>query len=280
MGDPKHHIYYEKCFLFSRDSHMYQEQANLPWVVIVATGVIVLVSLGLIVLFLVFQNKRQRHISETQELKDKFTRTLLESQLEIREQTLKHLAREIHDNLGQVASLIKINLSTLKFYDDEVATAKVEETKDLVRQLITDLKVLSTNLSSDRATQLGLLNVLENDVEHINRTNRMKAGITHEGEIPAFDDNTTIILYRMAQEILNNSLKHSKASSLRIAIQASEKLFKLVCEDNGVGFDPVEKSKNGGSGLLNLQQRAKVIDARLSIVSSHSGTVVSIELPV
>jgi signal transduction histidine kinase len=210
----------------------------------------------------------------------KFQQTLLESQLEIKEQTLQHIARELHDNLGQVASLIKINLNTLQL-EDTKAIQKVEDTKELVRELITDLKLLTISLNGDRISQLGIVKSLEMEVSRLNKTGLFDASLDQQGVIPMIEANTTIILFRMVQEIINNAVKHSNAKHIKISLVAVENLLILVCRDNGKGFDEVEKVKSGGSGLTNLQNRAKLIKAKLSIQSSpEDGTSISIELPL
>ena len=92
--------------------------------------------------------------------------------------------------------------------------------------------------------------------------------------------NTTLILFRMGQEILNNTLKHSCAKHVTISLHVSEKLFTLSISDDGVGFNLEEKILSGGSGLLNLQNRAKLIHAEFSIQSSPNGTAIIIQLPL
>ena len=85
----------------------------------------------------------------------------------------------------------------------------------------------------------------------------------------------------MSQEIINNIIKHSGAKRIVVSLNATAKLLTLAFSDDGVGFDKEEKIKSGGSGLMNLQSRAKLINAQLNIKSSPgSGTVVSIELQV
>nr|WP_236676047.1 ATP-binding protein [Chryseolinea lacunae] len=206
---------------------------------------------------------------------------LLQSQLEIKEQTLQHISHELHDNLGQVASLIKINLNTLQLHDEQKALQKIEDTKELVRQLITDLKSLSVHLNSDWAVQVGLLRGLENEVERLNKTGQWQASLKQEGPLPDLDANTTIFLYRMAQEILNNTIKHSSGKHVAVSLCTTGNLFTLVFTDDGVGFDPEEKTKSGGSGLMNLQHRARLIQATLNIQSAPAnGTSIAIELPL
>lgn len=242
---------------------------SLYYIAVVAS--FVFFSLTVFIIYIsVFHNKK----------KSVFRQELAKAQLEIKEQTLRDIAYELHDNLGQVASLIKINLNTLQLSDYEKSTQKIEDTKELVRQLILDLKSLSISLNSDRVVQLGFFKIVEQEVERLNKLGQLRVELTQEGPAPIINSNTTVILYRMVQELLNNILKHSAASQVTISLVASKNYFTLVIFDNGTGFDLTEKLKSGGSGLLNLQGRAKLIGADLSIKSTPGeGTQVRIELP-
>ncbi|HMG88436.1 MAG TPA: ATP-binding protein [Chryseolinea sp.] len=242
---------------------------------------IFLVLLWLLRIVVKYQKNNFKHSLEKQQLQSQFSQTLLQSQLEIKEQTLQNIAYELHDNLGQIASLIKINLNTLQLKADEQSAQKIEDTKELVRQLITDLKSLSVSLNSERVSQLGIDKGLENEVERLNKTGQYEIVMQQEGSIPMLDANTTIILYRMSQEIINNIIKHSGAKRIVLSLNATSKFLILAFSDDGVGFDKEAKIKGGGSGLMNLQSRAKLINAELTIKSSPgSGTVISIELHV
>jgi signal transduction histidine kinase len=86
----------------------------------------------------------------------------------------------------------------------------------------------------------------------------------------------------MMQEIINNMVKHSGAGSVSILIKTTGNFCTLVCHDSGAGFDPEEKLRSGGgAGLVNLRNRARMINAVLSIQSSPgNGTTVTIELPL
>jgi signal transduction histidine kinase len=246
-------------------------------------GVLVLIILVcFIIAFIMFyQKKRSAHVTEINTVKLKFHQTLLQSQLEIQEQTLQHISHELHDNLGQVASLIKINLNTLQLNDTDKATEKIENTKELTRQLITDIKTLSVSLSSDRIAQTGLAKALEIEAERLNKTGQFEAGFVQEGNMPAIDNDKAVILYRMAQEALNNMVKHSGAKHIIVLLNATENLFTLALSDDGIGFNIDEQIKNGGAGLLNLQNRAKLINAQLSIQTAPgNGTRITIELPL
>ncbi len=95
------------------------------------------------------------------------------------------------------------------------------------------------------------------------------------------DNDKAVILYRMAQEILNNTVKHSGAKQITVLLKASGNLFTLAFSDDGVGFDIEKKMNSGGAGLNNLQNRARLINAQLTMQSTPgNGTGVTIELPL
>ena len=261
---------------------MLDELSTEIWFSIIAGSLLLFLLCTFIVAFTMLYIKRRRqHNMEKQQLETQFEQTLLQSELEIKEQTLQYVASELHDNLGQVASLIKIHLNTFQFKDEAKARQKIEDTKELIRQLITDLKLLSVRLGSDKVAQSGILKGLENEVERLNKTGLYKTTLQKDGAIPPLDDNTTIILYRMVQEVINNIIKHSRAKRIDINLKVEGIFFTLSLKDDGVGFNMEEKIKNGGSGLKNLYNRAKLINAKLLISSSPGkGTKILIELPL
>lgn len=256
---------------------MLNTKEEIYYTVIIITAFAFVFVVIIITTSVLYYNRKKSYLTE----KSKFNQILLQAQLEIKEQTMRHIAHELHDNLGQIASLIKINLNTLQLSDLKKGEQKIEDTKELVRQLITDLKSLSISLNGERTVQMGIVKSIELDVERLNKTGQFEVSIHQEGYSPTLDNNTTIIVYRMVQEILNNMVKHSGAKQIKITLNGNKNLLTLVCSDDGVGFNKEEKMNSGGSGLLNLQNRAKLINAQLTIRSSaKTGTTISIELPL
>lgn len=241
--------------------------------------IIFIVFIGLIM----FRYYKRNHLYHHQIslLEYEKNQAILQSQLEIQEQTLQHISNELHDNVAQVASVIKMNLHTIKFNDTHKAEEKVKYTQELVKQLITDIKALSVNLNGERVAKIGLAKALETEIERINKTELFTAVFETDNNTPAIDDDKIIILYRMVQETLNNMVKHSNAKEIKLKLNSTKDLLRLNLSDDGNGFDVEEKLKNGtGAGLYNLQKRAKLINATLTINSQiGSGTSVIIEYP-
>ncbi|GAA0892593.1 hypothetical protein GCM10009122_22720 [Fulvivirga kasyanovii] len=230
---------------------------------------------------LVFVRKRQQYKIEKQQIKDQFSNNLLEAQLEIREQTLKHIGYELHDNFGQIASLIKINLNIIDLSSREKAEEKLDETRNLIRKLISDIKGLSVSLNSDQVVNTGLIEGLKQEMERIKKLGLYEVRFESNTRNVSLDPDKTIILFRMSQEILNNTLKHSGATCLSVDVALSNNFLKLTFKDNGVGFSIDEAIKRGGSGPTNLKTRATLIHADLQIKSKvNTGTEIIINAPL
>lgn len=254
---------------------MPQASADYSLIIVWTTLIFLFLVAGIIVFILLYQNKHREYLIQ----KNSFQENLLQAQIEIKEQTLRHVARELHDTLGQTASLIKIYLNTISPNKISKSNQKIKETTDLVKQLILDIKSISWGLVNHSVTQLGLVKSLEQEVERINKLEQMKAVLQAPETVPLSHD-TLILLFRMVQEVLNNTLKHSKASSLTLTLAIKKNILTLVITDNGVGFD-VRTLAGSGMGLANLQSRAKQIQATCVIQSiPHTGTSISIELPL
>ena len=247
-----------------------------------ASAFLLLFVVGFIAFILLYFRKFYRLQEEKKQLKLVFENALKKAELEIQENTLRHISSELHDNLGQIASVIKIHLHTFNLADTKAAEARIEELKDLARQLIGDLKALSVSLNSEKVAQLGLMKSIAREVDRINKTGAfhciLEVNNDRSGRI---DNSKSVILFRMVQEILNNMIKHSGGTHFNIVADGDENLFILVCMDDGIGFNPQDKSHSEGSGLSNLSDRARLINATLSIKSTPgSGTTVTIALPL
>lgn len=218
-----------------------------------------------VIYFILIYRKTQNKLDfERERLKSE----LLRVENEVKEQTLTNVSRELHDNFGQIASLIKINLNMVSKNLTPSDHVKIEESLSLLKQLIGDIKSLSSSLNGDHIRQLGWVEAVRRDVERINKMGGLQIEFTCE-HWPALSAEKEVILYRILQEITNNSLKHAKATEaiLQIANQNGE--TKIVFSDNGVGFDSREVKL--GNGLKNIAERCKMIDAHVEFSAPKTG---------
>lgn len=250
------------------------EKEIIQLIVIVASTLFV--AAYFIIGYVVYFSKRQaRTKQERIDLEARFQSILLQSKLEIQEQTLKAVSQEIHDNVGQILSLAKINLNRISLDVHPEIASKFADTKSLISKALADLRAVSRLLNTDNVATIGLLKALDAEAALL-RTAGYDVSYEHSGEIPAVLCDKELILFRMGQETISNIIKHSNATAIDISVHCVE-LFRMKISDNGVGLDVMGDSP--GIGLKNLRDRAAVIKATVNIESAHQkGTDVTITM--
>jgi len=246
------------------------QEINQQVVVTIVAVVILLILIGLIMLFLAvyYHNNKKQHHLEKERLKSSFRQELLKTQLEMQEQTMQHISREIHDNIGQVLSFVKLNLATANTLSNAEKDERILESKDLIAQAITDLRDLSKSLSVDTFAAKGFIPSIKSEVERINKSKLVQIKLKLEGKIHSLGEQVELVLFRIFQETINNALKHANAKLLNISLQYSDDLFTLTLLDDGSGFDTDEAMSRNGSGLKNIRNRANLIGAGVVIKSA------------
>ena len=255
-------------------------------VFIAITGIltILILSVTILIFFMTYQKRKLKYLHEKQQLQSQFSQTLLQTQLEIQEQTLKNISQEIHDNIGQALSLAKLNLNTMPPTNDEALQQKILNSKELVSKAITDLRDLSRSLDTDYVQEMGLQRAIEYELEMIRKTGTIETNLVVEGSMFRLQKQNELILFRIVQETLNNILKHANAKSIYVNIDYSATAFTLIIKDDGKGVDlqslSKEKNNNFGLGIRNMHSRAKLIGADFNLTSHPGeGTEVKIVLP-
>jgi two-component system, NarL family, sensor kinase len=234
-----------------------------------------------VVLFIIIHKKRQAgYLKEKEFLQASFQQELLKTQLEIQEQTLKNISQEIHDNIGQVLSLAKLNLSTIPPSENEAVNQKVDHTRQLVSKAIIDMRDLSRSMHGDRIAEMGLKNAVENELSIMRNTGQYQTELIVTGTHYALDRQKEMVLFRIVQEALNNCIKHAKTKKISLHLNYDPRFSMRVTEE-GIGFDLRDlEQPNKGIGLKNMQNRAAMINGIFSINSSvEKGTSLNIEIP-
>jgi len=252
-----------------------------PIIIIIAI-LTVLVFLGVmfLVAILYFNNKKKRLLLEQQEMKALFEKQILESKLEMQEQTFNFISQEIHDNVGQVLSLAKVQLNIMD-QQPEMDRSLLREAKDSISKAMTELRDIAKSLSSERIQSFELGRCITEEINRINRSGLVKAQASINGTSAHVKDHNKLILFRIVQESIQNIIKHAKATEINVIMEDQGNRSVITITDNGSGFD-VEKelSKESGLGLKNIIHRAELIGGNASISSKpQQGTSISIIIP-
>jgi signal transduction histidine kinase len=239
-------------------------------ILIIVTGTALLLLLGFFMVgfLLLFQKKQNKNRLDKIELQAAFKQELLKTRIEIQEETLNYVSREMHDNITQVLSFVKLNLGLLGNKLQEPEKTKLNDNRELVAQTITDLRNLSKSLSFEHISALGLVKTLELEAIRINKSGLINMELSVDGEAYSLGEQRELVLFRIFQEALNNALKHADAANLKIGLYYNTQMFNLTIQDDGVGFQPELLNDKSGSGLRNMTNRAGLIGAEAVISSA------------
>lgn len=230
------------------------------------------------------QKKRFAHQREVIELRESFNQIILQSKIEIQERTLDHISKELHANFSHLISLININLSAILSQSSGDVREHVNETKVLAKELMQEVKVLSVSLNSDFIMKAGFIKAFENELSRLTKTKKYEVSYNQVGVPVKMPSGQEIVLYRLCQEVLNNIVKHAKATKIIANLIYYPQRLELTIEDNGVGFDSIKVLDNSvemeSTGLTNMVSRAKLISGDFNLKTAPgTGTKVIIIIP-
>src|ERR1700743_1060597 len=232
------------------------------------TLLFLLLALFVLVLLFIYRRRRKSHIREKQQMKDEFDKLLLQSQLEIQEQSFNNISQEIHENVGQVVSLTKVQLNIIE--QNEVLNRPIlTEAKDNLSKAIVDLRDIARGLSPERIAHFQLTENVRTEVNRIQRIGFLFVNFKVEGRERELSADKRLISFRIIQECLQNIIRHSKAKEVTITFQCGEEGLGILVQDNARGFDRQQVLEgNQGLGLRNIARRAGIIGGKAVITST------------
>lgn len=242
-------------------------------------GVLLVLCTLIIIFFVVFQKRKNKLIYDKIKQQQAFEEEISNTQIEIQEQTLKNIGQELHDNIGQLLSVANMQLSIMTTSVDETIREQFSETKNVVKDSLREVRALSKSLNSDVIANKGFQESVQNEIDRLNRLQILKASLTVEGDSDLFkNQKDSIILFRILQEFLSNTVKYASAENFSVTIHYNIDKLILKAIDDGKGFN--FKTVENGSGLINMKNRAELINANFSLNSIEGkGTEMKVVYP-
>ena len=180
--------------------------------------------------------------------------------------------------MSQVLSLANLSLSSIEVSED-ATRKKLDNILDLLGKAIGDVRNVSKTLDPENIKNRGLKSMVELELDLMSKSGRFKTDLEVRGEVVSLPVEKELVIYRMVQETLNNVIKHSDASVVRVIFEYTILGLAVQIHDNGVGFDTLAANDvpGMGAGLRNMRNRARLVGASLDISSlRHKGTSVTI----
>lgn len=215
-------------------------------------------------------------MAETAQMRKEFDQLLLESKFKAQEEALSIISTELHDNVGQLLNSAKLMIA-LAGKSSESKNDTLHTAHDVVGQAILEIRELARSLNSDWLIQFDLIENLRREIKRINLT---KTDFVELQSLPSvyLSKEKQLVLYRIIQECLQNTIKHAEATKITLAFWEDEHHTFVSIADNGRGID---KEAREGMGLLNMRLRVKSMQGTLSIGSnSPKGIKITIKIPL
>ena len=238
---------------------------------IIFSVIAICLALTVIILFILFLRRKNALLLDQAKAKETYERELSETQIEIREETLRNISWELHDNIGQLMTLAKIQVQMVPDKSDIL-----EEASDTIGKAIKELRVLSKLINPEALKNLSLEEAVALEIERFNRLQFVDASLKVDGTPKPLNPKEEVIIFRILQEFFSNTIKHSKASTLCVGLDYTDGSLTITADDDGIGFD--ESLDFSGIGIKNMKNRARLIDADLQIESEKDrGTMLRLQ---
>ncbi|WP_394774538.1 sensor histidine kinase [Flavobacterium sp.] len=232
----------------------------------------------LLVIFFYFLKKKNTYLVEKMESELYFQSELVKTRIEIKDQTLSEISKELHDNIGQIVSVGIMQLNMYIKSGEPVLETELTDLKQILAKSLDEIRILSRIINKDNLLQTNFIEAIKQDLVRIKKLKNIQFNYNFTGEIPYINEQHDLFIYRIFQEALHNSLKHSHSDLFEVNITTTETVFLLKFKDFGIGYDPL--TINSGIGLNNMKLRAKLIGATLIMQSDPAGTTVTLEYPL
>jgi signal transduction histidine kinase len=242
-------------------------------------AVLVIVTALVIVFFIVFQKRKNKLLLDKLEQQRVFDEEIQKTQTEIQEQTLKHIAWELHDNVGQLLAYASMQLNLISSQVSADIKDKLSDTTNTIKESLKEVRLLSKSLNNDVILNIGFEQSITNELNRLKKMKFASATLKIKGEkVDLINKKHEIIIFRILQEFFSNSVKYSEAKNLKVVLNYQPDKLIIGASDDGKGFN-MEKTVKG-SGLITMKSRAELINATFNLSSKpNEGVTLSLTYP-
>ena len=231
------------------------------------TAMLLVMTLFIIVFVAFYQNRQVRHMLALNELRDSYRKELMEATFNGQEAERRRLARDLHDEIGTMLSVTKLNLNQL---ERRLATApehglQVQKTRAMLDETMSNVRRISRDLVPTTLEHFGLLAAMEELTEKASGPEVLVL-LESPGPLEGLPPTLELMFFRIAQELIHNAIKHAAATQIEIQFVCVDDSVRMSVLDNGRGFDydDVIKDRRSGLGLRNIESRLSIVDGHVT----------------
>ncbi len=200
----------------------------------------------------------------------------------VQEEERRHLARELHDEIGQALTAAKLNLQSVIANGDRATVARLQETTAILDRLLGQVRQISLDLRPSMLDDLGLVPALRSLLHEQGRRASVAVSFSAENMPENLDPEVQTTCFRIAQEGITNAVRHANATQIDVDLRCENEKLRLFIRDDGIGFDvELVRGQAAELGLIGMRERAALVGGQAKIISSpNKGTTLEVFLPL
>lgn len=201
--------------------------------------------------------------------------------LDGQEDERQRLSRELHDGLGQMIVATKLKAETMVNKGSGIDSDNIYRLRLMFDSLVDEVRGISNNLMPLVLQEFGLELALKQLCKEIEKHSNINVVFDSQVSNPQFDKRITTYVFRIAQEALNNAVKHADANEIYMALIGNEKAISLTVQDDGIGINTENNPNPNGRGLNSMRERVRLLNGIMDISKgANNGTIVSVKIPL
>lgn len=252
-------------------------------IIILGTLAMLLPASAIIIFVIIYSHRQRLQRQRTERIEKEHRQQMLEASVESQESVRRQIGGDLHDEIGTLLSASRMSLTQIvKFSDDaEKRESLLNQTQELLNDALNNVRRISKDLMPSTLDEFGLIAALRDFTQNMTVHTGVLICFNYGDLNEIFDKKIELTLYRSSQELVNNALKHAKASVINITLSKNEERLFLNVSDNGIGFDLTEVNKpNRGIGIKNIESRISVIKGGHIKFDVEKGKGASFEISV
>jgi signal transduction histidine kinase len=261
-----------------------KEDIEIFYFLLAGTLGMFLLSAAIVLFVILYQKRLHLHQSKLQEMEILFQKRLVQSNMEEVENERIRTSKDLHDEIGGIFSVLSIKIDQIAsgLEQPEPGIQKIlAESKQTIEHGIKSIRRISHNMIPPALEMFGLVAALE-DLSSLfgSSTTALPVEFSTSGTIVEPTKKVSLVIFRIVQELLNNTLKHAQATKVEITLYGTDNLLILGYKDNGKGFNYEDRENRKGIGLLNIENRAQMLHATIQYQTEpEKGMEVIIKIP-
>jgi two-component system, NarL family, sensor kinase len=236
--------------------------------VLIGSTVMLLMASFIVFFVLYYQRRQGEQRLKMLDMEAEFQKKLLDVSMAATEAEQRRIAQDLHDDIGAMLSVTKLAVNTLhqRLQNDNTNLQLIEQIKETLDETVGNVRRISRELIPTTLEHFGLPAAIQEFIGRSNHSGELSITFEHDGsEQQRLPARTELMLYRIAQELINNAIKHANCTSIHIQTAYLPKQITLVVQDNGIGFDlkDVKNRPIPGLGLDSIEGRLRIMDGKI-----------------